>query len=141
MVIELKEYESAIEIAKAMDDDISRTKSILGEYLRRLDSIRNLAERSKKIREVVFKLAGKKSAQSTLGEIEVGDLSVILDANPFHELTAIEQVVRSQQDRLLVLQKARDALNWVDQIGDTEGLKYIVMENDGVPERILLKIS
>ena len=141
MVIELKEYESAIEIAKAMDTDISKTKSILGEYLRRLDSIRNLAERSKKIREIVFKLAGKKSAQSSLGEIEVGDLSVILDANPFHELTAIEQVVRSQQDRLLILQKARDALNWVDQIGDTDGLKYMVVENDGVPERILLKIS
>jgi hypothetical protein len=141
MVVELKEYESAIEIAKAMDTDISKTKSILGEYLRRLDSIRNLAERSKKIREVVFKLAGKKTAQSSLGEITVGDLNVILDANPFHELTAIEQVVRSQQDRLLILQKARDALNWVDQIGDTEGLKYIVLENDGVPERILLKIS
>ena len=141
MVVELKEYESAVDIAKSMDSDISRTKSILGDYLRRLDSIRNLAERSKKIREVVFKLAGKKSAQSSLGEITVGDLSVILDANPFHELTAIEQVVRSQQDRLLVLQKARDALNWVDQIGDTEGLKYIVLENDGVPERILLKIS
>ena len=141
MVVELKEYESAIEIAKAMDTDISKTKSILGEYLRRLDSIRNLAERSKKIREVVFKLAGKKAAQNSLGEIEVGDLSVILDANPFHELTAIEQVVRSQQDRLLVLQKARDALNWVDQIGDTDGLKYVVLENDGVPERILLKIS
>jgi len=141
MVVELKEYESAIEIAKSMDSDISRTKSILGDYLRRLDSIRNLAERSKKIREVVFKLAGKKSSQSSLGEITVGDLSVILDANPFHELTAIEQVVRSQQDRLLILQKARDALNWVDQIGDTEGLKYIVLENDGVPERILLKIS
>ncbi len=141
MVVELKEYESAVDIAKSMDSDISKTKSILGEYLRRLDSIRNLAERSKKIREVVFKLAGKKSAQSSLGEITVGDLSVILDANPFHELTAIEQVVRSQQDRLLVLQKAREALNWVDQIGDTEGLKYLVLESDGVPERILLKIS
>jgi hypothetical protein len=141
MVVELKEYESAVEIAHAMDADISRTKSLLGEYLRRLDSIRNLAERSKKIREVVFKLAGKKSAQNSLGEIEVGDLSVILDANPFHELTAIEQVVRSQQDRLLVLQKAREALDWVDQIGDTEGLKYLVLETDGVPEKILLKIS
>jgi hypothetical protein len=141
MVIELKEYESAVEIAKAMDTDISKTKSILGEYLRRLDSIRNLAERSKKIREVVYKLAGKKAGQNSLGEITVGDLSVILDANPFHELTAIEQVVRSQQDRLLVLQKAREALNWVDDIGDTEGLKYLVLENDGVPEQILLKIS
>jgi hypothetical protein len=141
LVVEMKEYESATEIAKGMDTEISRTKSVLGEYLRRLDEIRTLAERSKKIREVVFKLAGKKAAQNTLGEITVGDLSVILDANPFHELTAIEEVVRSQQDRLLVLQKAREALNWVDQIGETEGLKYLVLESDGVPERILLKIS
>jgi len=141
MVVELKEYDSAVDIAKNMDGEIARTKSVLGEYLRRLDEIRTLAERSKKIREVVFKLAGKKAAQNTLGEITVGDLSVILDANPFHELTAIEEVVRSQQDRLLILQKAREALNWVDQIGDTEGLKYLVLESDGVPERILLKIS
>jgi hypothetical protein len=141
MVVELKEYDSAVDIAKGIDTEIARTKSVLGEYLRRLDEIRTLAERSKKIREVVFKLAGKKAAQNTLGEIAVGDLNVILDANPFHELTAIEEVVRSQQDRLLVLQKAREALNWVDQIGETEGLKYIVLESDGVPERILLKIS
>jgi len=141
MVVELKEYESAVDIAKAIEAEITRTKSVLGEYLRRLDEIRTLAERSKKIREVVFKLAGKKASQNSLGEITVGDLSVILDANPFHELTAIEEVVRSQQDRLLVLQKAREALNWVDQIGDTEGLKYLVLESDGVPERILLKIS
>jgi Mg/Co/Ni transporter MgtE len=141
MVVELKEYESAVDIAKFMDSEISKTKSILGEYLRRLDEIRNLTERSKKIREVVFKLAGKKSIQNSLGEIDVGDLSIVLDANPFHELTAIEKVVRSQQDRLLILQRAREALNWVDQIGDTDGLKYLVLESDGVPEKILLKIS
>ncbi|MCW3985768.1 MAG: hypothetical protein NWE91_05100 [Candidatus Bathyarchaeota archaeon] len=141
MVVELKEYESASDIAKTIDDEISRTKSMLGEYLRRLDEIRALAERSKKIRDVVFKLAGKKANQENLGEISVGGLNVVLDANPFHELTAIEEVVRSQQDRLLVLQKSREALKWVDQIGDTEGLRYLVLEDDGVPERILFKIS
>jgi hypothetical protein len=141
MVVELKEYESASEIARTIDEEISSTKSMLGEYLRRLDEIRALAERSKKIRDVVFKLAGKKTTQENLGEISVGGLSVVLDANPFHELTAIEEVVRSQQDRLLVLQKSREALKWVDQVGDTEGLKYLVLENDNVPERILFKIS
>jgi len=141
MVVELKEYDSAGDIAKTIDEEISKTKSVLGEYLRRLDEIRNLAERSKKIRDVVFKLAGKNANQENLGEISVGGLSVVLDANPFHELTAIEEVVRSQQDRLLVLQKSREALKWVDQIGDTEGLKYLVLENDGVPERVLFKIS
>ncbi|TET57978.1 hypothetical protein E3J51_01895 [Candidatus Bathyarchaeota archaeon] len=141
MVVELKEYDSATEISRTIDEEITRTKSMLGEYLRRLDEIRALAERSKKIRDVVFKLAGKKATQENLGEISVGGLNVVLDANPFHELTAIEEVVRSQQDRLLILQKSREALKWVDQIGDTDGLLYLVLEKDGVPERILFKVS
>ncbi|MEM2108718.1 MAG: hypothetical protein QXL10_05495, partial [Candidatus Bathyarchaeia archaeon] len=136
------EYTSAEEIAQKLDKDIADTKSTLGEYLRRLDDIRTLAEKSKKIREVVMKLAGKtKTANENMGEITVGDLSVVLDANPFHELTAIESVVRSHQERLLLLQKAREALKWLDQLGDTEGLKYLVVQNEGVPERILFKIS
>ena len=142
MVVQIKEYGSAEEIAETLDKDISNTKSTLGEYLRRLDEIRSLAEKSKKIREVVMKLAGKaKTSGESLGEINVGSLSIILDANPFHELTAIESVVRSHQERLLVLQKAREALKWLDQLGDTEGLKYLVVESEGVPERILFKIS
>jgi hypothetical protein len=142
MVVEIKEYGSAEDIAETLDKEISDTKSTLGEYLRRLDEIRNLAEKSKKIREVVMKLAGKtKASAETLGEISVGSLEIVLDANPFHELTAIESVVRSHQERLLVLQKAREALKWLDQLGDTEGLKYLVVENEGVPERILFKIQ
>jgi hypothetical protein len=141
MVVQIKEYASAEEIAETLDKEISDTKSTLGEYLRRLDDIRALAEKSKKIREVVLKLAGKKATTESLGEISVGSLNIVLDANPFHELTAIEEVVRSHQERLLVLQKAREALKWLDQLGDTEGLRYLVVEHDGVPERILFKIS
>jgi hypothetical protein len=141
MVVEIKEYASAEEIAEILEKGISDTKSMLGDYLRRLDDIRALAEKSKKIREVVMKLAGKKASTESLGEITIGNLSIVLDANPFHELTAIEEVVRSHQERLLVLQKTREALKWLDQLGDTEGLRYLVVENDGVPERILFKIS
>jgi Mg/Co/Ni transporter MgtE len=141
MVVEIKEYASAEDIAETLDKAISDTKSTLGEYLRRLDDIRALAEKSKKIREVVMKLAGKKAAAESLGEISIGSLNIVLDANPFHELTAIEEVVRSHQERLLILQKAREALKWLDQLGDTEGLRYLVVESNGVPERILFKIS
>ena len=141
MVIELREYGSAGDISRSIDEGITSTKSLLGEYLRQLDDIRTLAERSKKIREVVLKLAGKTGEKNSLGEITVGDLNVVLDANPFHELTAIEEVVRSQQDKLVFLQKSREALKWLDQIGETEGIKYLVLEKDGVPERILLKVS
>lgn len=141
MVVEIKEYSSAEDIAETLEKEIGDTKSTLGEYLRRLDEIRALAEKSKKIHEVVMKLAGKKTNSESLGEISIGSLSIVLDANPFHELTAIEEVVRSHQERLLVLQKAREALKWLDQLGDTEGLKYLVIESNGVPERILFRIS
>jgi hypothetical protein len=141
VVVELKEYDSAVDISRTIDEEITSTKSLLGEYLRQLDEIRTLAERSKKIREVVLKLAGKTGDKNSLGEITVGELNVILDANPFHELTAIEEVVRSQQDKLVFLQKSRESLKWLDQIGETEGIRYIVLEKDGVPERILLKVS
>ncbi len=141
MVVQIREYGSAEEIADTLDTEISETKSTLGEYLRRLDDIRALAEKSRKIHEVVMKLAGKKAITESLGEITVGSLNLVLDSNPFHELTAIEEVVRSHQERLVVLQKAREALKWLDQLGDTEGLKYVVVEHNGVPARILFKIS
>ena len=142
MVVQLKEYTSAQAIADDLDKDLSETKSLLGGYLRRLDEIRTLAEKSKKVREVIMKLAGKKTGTAeNPGEITVGTLNIILDANAFHELTAIEAVVRSHQERLSALQKARDALKWLDQLGDTEGLKYLVLEDEGIPQRILFKIS
>ena len=141
MVTQIKEYNSAQAIAEALDKELSETKSVLGEYLRRLDEIRNLAEKSKKVREVVMKLAGKKTNSENPSEVTVGTLNIILDANAFHELTAIESVVRSHQERLLVLQKVREALKWLDQLGDTEGLRYLVLEDEGIPERILFKIT
>ncbi|MCW4044136.1 MAG: hypothetical protein NWE94_01295 [Candidatus Bathyarchaeota archaeon] len=141
MVTKIREYSSAREIAETLDKEIADSKSALGEYLRRLDDIRKLAEKSKKVRDVVMKLAGKKNHNETPNEVTVGNLNIILDANPFHELTALENAVRSHQDRLITLQKVREALKWLDQLGDAEGMKYIVLENDGVPERILFKTA
>ena len=46
MVIQIKEYNSAQAIAEGLDKELSETKSLLGEYLRRLDEIRTLAELS-----------------------------------------------------------------------------------------------
>jgi hypothetical protein len=140
MTTTVKTYNSVEEIAETLDKEIADTKSALGEYLRRLDSIRSLAEKSQKIREVVMKLANKKSTNSeNVGEVEVGDMKIILEPTPNDELTAIEDAVRSHQKYLFVLQKAREALKPLDQLGSTEGLTLMVIEDQMVPQRILLK--
>jgi hypothetical protein len=87
-----------------------------------------------------MKLAGKNSSPESLGVVDVGNLKVVLDANPLDELTAVESVVRSHQERLLTLQKAREGLKPLDELGETDGMKFMVVQNNGVPERILLKV-
>jgi hypothetical protein len=141
VVVKIKEFSSVEEFEEAIDKEISDTKSKLGGYLRRLDEIRELAEKTKKIRQVVMKLAGKRADAESSGEIILDNVNIVLDASPLDELTALESVVRSHQERLLKFQKTRENLKPLDEFNDTEGMNFLIVENDGVPERILLKIS
>ena len=127
----VKEYGSAEAISEKLDKEIAATKSSLGKYLRKLDKTRTLAEKSKKLHDVVAKLSNKKETKGNQNKIEVNGLEIILDATPLNELTAMESVVKSHQQRLRTLQKAQESLETLDQAGDTEGIHYLVLERDG----------
>jgi hypothetical protein len=141
MAVKLKEFGSIGEIENALDEEISEAKSNLGKSLQRLDTIRSLAEKTKRIRQVVRKLAGNKAVSESAGELSVDGFNVVLDAGPLDELNALEMVVRSHQELLLTLQKAREGLKPLAELSETDGMKYLVVENKGVPERILLKLA
>jgi len=106
----IKEYSSAIKIAENIDWKIAETKSALGEYLRQLDDKRGVVEKTQRLHDVIAKMANKKETRENLDHIELNDLEIILDATPLNELTAIESVVKSYQQRLMALQQAREAL-------------------------------
>ena len=137
----VKEYSSAVEIAEKLDKETAAAKSALGKYLRRLDDTRALAEKSKRLHDVVAKLSNKKEVKENPNKIEVNGLEIVLDATALNELEAMESVVKSYQQRLRALQKAQEALETLDQAGDTEGIQYLVLEREGIPEQILLKLT
>lgn len=83
---------------------------------------------------MVAKPATKKEIKESSNKIEVNGLEIVLDATPLNELTAMESVVKSYQQRLLTLQKAQKALETLDNVGDTKGIQYVVLEREGVPE-------
>ena len=140
MVVKIERFESLEGIENALDKEISEIKSVLSNCLQRLDGIRSLGEKTRKIRRVVGKLAGTKAVSESSGELSVDGFNVVLDTGPFDELTALERVVRSHQELLLNLQKAREALTPLEQLSDTDGMKYLVVESNGVPESVLLKV-
>jgi len=137
----IKEYGSVTEIAEKIRREIAETKTALGEYLRSLDDKRAVAEKTQRIHNIVAKMANKKETKETPNQIDVNGLEIVLDATALNELTAIESVVQSHQQRLIALQKALEALKALDQVGNTEGIRYLALEKEGIPERILLKLS
>jgi hypothetical protein len=139
--VTIKEYSSAVEIAERIDKEIAEAKSALGEHLRQLHDTRYAAEKLERLHNVVSKATGKKLPKESQNRLEVNGLEIILDATPLHKLAAIETVVRSRQQRLQSLQKVKESLGSLDSLCNTEGLKYLVLEKEGIPEQILLRFS
>ena len=140
-LVTIKEYSSAMKIAEKIDKEIVETKSALGQYLRQLDDTKYAAEKLERLHNVVAKATGKKLPKENPNQLEVNGLEIVLDATPLHELAAIETVVRNRQQRLLSLQKVKESLGSLDPLCKTEGLKYLVLEKEGIPEQILLRTS
>lgn len=139
MTMELKEYVSLEKVVEAVDRKIAHAKARTMKELLRLDKLRRLVHRSRNVNEAIIRLAGKGFTKSgeRMDEITIGNLTVVLDADRLHELAMMEEVVRSYQEKLLILQKTRESLKWFDQMSDIEEFKFLVLEQDGVPERIM----
>jgi len=143
MSISIKTYNSIEEIKENLDKRISETENILGSYLLQLDKTRALAEKIKKIQGIVSKLPEKKNGRRENSEedITLNGIKIILDANQVHEMAAIENAVRSNQEYLMRLHEAVEALKPLDQLGDVDGMEILVVEKQGIPEKVLLKTS
>jgi len=121
---EIKEYRSTSQITEKIDKEIAKTKTTLGEHLRQIDRVRYLtANATRKKRE----------------QIDVNGLEIVVDATPPNELTAMESVVKSYSQRLTTLKMTKESLKLLEQFSDLEGVKYLVLEKEGIPERILVK--
>lgn len=136
----IKDYSSFSQLSENINKEISQTKSKLGEYLLQIDNKKVLAEKSQRILNMVSKMTGKQQSNENQSELSINGLQIVLDATPRHELEVLENVVKSQQDRLLHLQKTKKAIKEIDQLGEIRGINFFVVEKHGIPEKILLTI-
>ena len=136
----IKDYSSFSQLSENINKEISQTKSKLGEYLLQIDNKKVLAEKSQRILNMVSKMTGKQQSNENHSELSINGLQIVLDATPRHELEVLENVVKSQQDRLLHLQKTKKAIKEIDQLGEIRGINFFVVEKHGIPEKILLTI-
>ena len=96
----IKEFTSFMEVTETLDKEISDTKSMLSKYLSRLDEVRHSAENLKKLHSTLSKVVGRKALKESLGEINVEDMTFVLDASPLDELNALEDGLERGIDRI-----------------------------------------
>ncbi|PSN96693.1 hypothetical protein B9Q04_00295 [Candidatus Marsarchaeota G2 archaeon BE_D] len=141
--MELKTYKSVGDLIKELDDEVNRIKTVLGEYLRRLDESRARVEKIKKAQEAIAKLTGGRGQTpvkpTTSQTIDLMGLKVIINVSPDEEAEVLEESVRTLQDKLNVLQRVRKALEPLSTL-DEGGTAITAVMSDNIPTRLMLKV-
>ncbi len=129
------------ELKKFLDDEIGRIRTLLGDYLRRLEENRVKAEKLKKAQEAITKFAGEKQIPSTEGrEIDLSGFKVFVNPSLRQEMDLLEDVVKSLQDKINTTQRIRKALEPLT--GFEEGILTVVaIISDNVPIRLMIRLK
>jgi hypothetical protein len=135
---ELKVFNSPEELKKFLDDEIGRIRTLLGDYLRRLEEVRIKTDRLKKAQDALVKFAGEKQiTTSESREIDLSGLKVFVNPSPRQETDTLEDMVRSLQDKLNMIQRIRKALDPL--ISFEEGIVTIsAVTADNIPTKIMI---
>ncbi len=139
--LEFKTFNTPDELKKFLDDEIGRIRTLLGDYLRRLEENRIKTERLKKAQEAIVKLAGEKQVASFEGrEIDLSGLKVLVNPSLRQETEVLEDIVKSLQDKLNIIQKIRKALDPLASF--EEGIVTIAtVMSDNIPVKIMIHLK
>lgn len=140
--VEFKQFKTPKDLIEFIENEVGRVRTMLGEYLRRLEEGRGRVERAKKTREALAKFAGSREAMhSSPREIVVGGLKVTLNATPEQEQEVLEEVVRTLQEKLNSLQVVRKSIEPLTNLEETQGAIISVATIDSIPVKLLLSVQ
>ncbi len=144
-VVDMISFNSISEFNNHLDGEINKLKSQLGEYLRRLEAVKAKAETLVRFESLLAELAkAAKSEGKGLGleerEFTLGTTKIVVNPSPKQELEALVAIVRSLQERIMLLEKIKKNLEQLAKIQDIE-IKLDVLFENTIPVKIFIKMS
>ena len=136
--VEVREFASPKELFTYLDEEIARLRANLGEYLRRLETVKTKAEMLGKLESIVKQLQG--GAGGIGGTvINLDNVEVAINPTPKQEFDFLVEAIKHLQDRIVYLEKVRKGLEPLSGLGDVNITIEAVMIN-GVPKSLLVKM-
>lgn len=137
---EIRTFSSISEFIKSLEEEIAKLRSDLGTHLRDMDELRTKADRIRKLEETLKKLGAGKEKLMETRELDVGGLPVIINPTPLHDVKALEEVVKSLQERLTALENIRRSIEPLQALEEIEA-RIEVFYSGGVPTKMFIKIE
>ncbi len=140
LATEFREFANISEMIKPIDEEISKVRSMLGDYLRKLDESKLKSDKIKKARTAIAKIAGTEiDIAPSSKELDIMGLKIIINPTPEDEALALEEIVKDLQERLTTLQRVRKSLEPLTTMDVEVGI--VALMKDNIPVKIFVKLK
>jgi len=140
MVTELKTFKTVKELISYLDEQVENTKRLLEEYMSRLETQKSKMEKIRALSESLGKILGRAPSIGASQTVDIMGLKLIINPSPIQEVITLEDVIKQLNDKLIVLQKIKKAVESLGMLEETELNLNVAVVND-IPTVVMMQLS
>jgi len=137
LVVEVRSFDSLQAFLESIDSEVTRLKALLGDYMRRIESVKARTDRHIKIQSLLSKIVKRKFPEGEI--IDLKGLEALINPSPKQELDLLLEAMQSVQDHINQLENVRKAVS-VFQEAQGLDIPVEVVYRDGLPKTIIVRI-
>ena len=135
MTLAILTFQSPSEFTKYVEQTITETKAALTKYNGDIEEVRRRYEKTKKKPEASKKqLGSQKELHVETKQTDVAGFKVLMNPTPDYELTLMEEVITSLQEKASAFESARG----IFPVLGNNATKVSMILNEGIPTGFML---
>ncbi|MEM2158345.1 MAG: hypothetical protein QXZ10_03295 [Sulfolobales archaeon] len=138
-MVYFREFNNFKEMLASLDEDIIEIKRVLGELLRRMESLKAKIESEKALKDVLSKIGVSQSQQQISNVVNLKKVKITIMPTTEQELISLESFVEYLTSRMILLENIKKELS-LFSLANIE-VKIEVIYVDGLPKEIYIKQS
>ncbi len=136
-MVYVREFNSFKEMLTSLDEDITHVKRVLGELLRRMETLKVEVENERALREVLSKVGVAQSQQHVSNVVNLKRVKIYIKPTAEQELASLESFVEYLTSRMVALENVKKELS-LFSAAEIEA-KIEVIYVDGLPKEIYIR--
>lgn len=133
----IREFNNFKEMLASVDEDINSIKIVLGELLRRVETLKIKVESEKALRDVLSKIGVSEDQRQVSNVVNLKRVRIYIKPTAEQELTSLESFIEYLSSRMVILESIKKELSLFASAGVEARIEVIYI--DGLPREIYIR--